>query len=59
MDWIKVKDKLPENGILVETKVDDRDDLRNVLNLMRLNHLWFIPDGSVFVYYVPTHWRYA
>lgn len=45
----------PEN-VVVETKIDDHDGLRNVAELKRQGNLWFFPDGSMYVYYTPTHW---
>jgi hypothetical protein len=26
--------------------------------LKRQGNLWYTPDGSMYVYYTPTHWRY-
>lgn len=45
------------NGVVVETKVDDARGVRNVQPLKRSRNLWFLPDGSMYVYYQPTHWR--
>lgn len=48
----------------VETKIDDQHGERNVQTLVgrRRNAnscvMWFVPDGSMYVYYEPTHWRY-
>lgn len=44
-------------GEIVETKIDDADGVRNVQPLRRSGSLWFVPDGSAYVYYRPTHWR--
>lgn len=55
--WIACKDKLPVDGLIVETKIDDEKGVRNVQSLKRQGFLWFFPDGSMYVYYVPTHWR--
>ena len=44
-------------GVVVETKIDDRDGIRNVQTLKRQGGLWFFPDDSIYVYYQPTHWR--
>ena len=55
--WIATSETLPPNGKLVETKIDDAQGERNVAKLKRCNGLWFIPDGSMYVYYRPTHWR--
>ena len=41
----------------VWTKIDDEDGERNVTKLKRRGNLWFFPDGSMYVYYTPTHWK--
>lgn len=46
----------PED-VLVETKNDDKDGVRNVQKLRRSGRLWFIDGAAVYVYYTPTHWR--
>jgi hypothetical protein len=43
--------------VVVETKIDDAHGVRNVTTLKRIGNLWFVPDGSMYVYYTPTHWR--
>lgn len=55
--WISTQDVLPDEGVVVDTKVDDRQGVRNEQKLKRYNNLWFLPDGSMYVYYTPTHWR--
>lgn len=58
MNWITCKDRLPENGVAVDTKIDgDGKGCRNEQVLKRQNNLWFFEDGSMYVYYTPTHWR--
>lgn len=57
MDWISCKDKLPNEGEIVTTKIDDGIGVRNVKMLRRRGNLWFSADGLVRVYYTPTHWR--
>jgi hypothetical protein len=47
---------VPE-GVSLETKIDDARGIRNVQLLKRMGNLWWFPDGSMYVYYVPTHWR--
>jgi len=49
-------DHAPE-GVVVETKIDDANGVRNEGKLKRQGNLWFVPDGSMYVYYRPTHWR--
>lgn len=58
MKWIKTVNKLPEEKMIVQTKIDDGKDCRNITQLYRYKNLWFFPDGSMYVYYTPTHWRY-
>lgn len=60
MDWIKCSEHLPAPGIVVDTKIDDANGVRNEqqLKLQTPNgRLWFFPDGSMYVYYIPTHWK--
>lgn len=56
MNWIRTESRLPENGKVVKTKIDDYKGVRNYAELKRINNLWFLPDGSMYVYYTPTHW---
>lgn len=50
-------DTAPE-GVTVMTKLDDEHGERNVQKLERRGRLWWFPDGSMYVYYTPTHWRH-
>lgn len=45
---------LPDEGRLVETISPSGDP--GVLK--RSGNLWFIADGSMYVYYTPKFWRY-
>lgn len=56
-NWKETSEELPENGVVVETKIDDENGLRNHSRLFRDNRLWYVADGSMYVYYTPTHWR--
>lgn len=56
-EWISTHDQLPENGMVVETKIDDAMGCSDVSRLKRMDNLWFLPSGSMYVYYEPTHWR--
>lgn len=56
-EWIKTSFKLPPEETVVETKMDDGRGIRNVQKLKRRGRLWLFPDGSMYVYYTPTHWR--
>lgn len=55
--WIKCSTTMPANNEVVETKVDEGAGVRNEQTLKRQGNLWFFPDGSMYVYYRPTHWR--
>lgn len=54
--WIKCSQRLPRNGRIVETKIDDQNGARNIQRLKRQGRLWYFPDESMYVYYTPTHW---
>lgn len=43
-------------GVVVLTKIDDAAGVRNEQELKRSGWLWFVPDGSTYVYYTPTHY---
>lgn len=55
--WTACADRLPDDGLVVLTKIDDTKGARNEQLLKRRGNLWFFPDGSMYVYYTPTHWR--
>ena len=51
-------------GVEVMTKIDDLIGERNVQSLVKRTRirdetkpLFWYPDGSMYVYYVPTHWK--
>jgi len=56
-NWISVKDALPEIYEVVDTKIDDEYGIRNEAKLYRTGSLWHLKDGSMYVYYTPTHWK--
>jgi len=55
-EWISIKKRLPEDGVEVNTKIDNEHGIRNLTTLKRSGNLWFFPDHSMYVYYTPTHW---
>lgn len=55
MDWQPIT--LAPAGEVVMTKIDDGRGVRNEQALKRNGSLWWYPDGSIYVYYTPTHWR--
>lgn len=57
-DWTDARDYPPPDGLVVETVIDDADGRRNKQRLKRSGNLWFLADGSMYVYYRPTHWRF-
>ncbi len=56
-EWICVNDKLPKEKLIVKTKIDDINGCRNETELYLYKNLWFLADGSMYVYYRPTHWK--
>lgn len=59
-EWIRCSDRVPPRDKVVETKLDDEKGCRNEQRLKQITgggRLWFLPDGSMYVYYLPTHWR--
>lgn len=55
--WIPTSLSLPPDGVPVLTKIDDAQGCRNEQKLVRKGNIWFLPDMSMYVYYVPTHWQ--
>lgn len=53
MEWISVKERLPEEGVIVHAMIGNN---RVIEPLKRHGRLWFVPDGHMYVYYTPTHW---
>jgi len=53
--WMPIS-SAPDDTV-VETKIHDVHGLRNQTTLKKMRGLWWFPDGSMYVYYVPTHWR--
>lgn len=54
-EWSTIE-TAPENQV-VWTIISDAYGLRNEAKLKRNGRLWWFPDGSMYVYYQPTHWK--
>lgn len=54
MSWIKTSQSLPPEGKLVETMSSGGQ----VQNMFLKKNLWWVEDGSMYVYYTPAFWRY-
>lgn len=59
MNWTKFADELPPENVVVDTKIDDANGVRNEQQLKLKGNLMWTPDGRMYVYYWPPHWRYA
>lgn len=57
MNWIKTTDLLPQDGVVVKTKIEDENGVRNEQNLQKKGNLWWTADGAMYIYYSPTHWK--
>lgn len=55
MEWLPAREA-PENQVVM-TKIDDVEGVRNEATLKRSGNLWWTPDGEMYVYYRPTHYR--
>lgn len=56
--WNEITKVPPPKNVVLNTKLDDADGVRNVQPLQLIGNLWFTPDGKAYVYYTPTHWKY-
>ena len=56
VNWTPMTHELPPEGEVVMTRIADPDGIRNEQKLKREGGLYFFPDGSMYVYYTPTHW---
>jgi len=56
-DWIRCANRRPDEGVVVETKIDDAQGVRNEQRLVRSRGMWFMEDMVMYIYYNPTHWR--
>jgi hypothetical protein len=56
--WTSCEKVNAPEGVEVWTKIDDAKGCRNEQTLKRQGRLWFVPDGSAYVYYTPTHWSH-
>lgn len=52
-NWISTKKSLPRDGDIVQAM----DSSGNVQLLYKKGNLWWLADGSMYVYYVPTFWK--
>jgi len=55
--WNKVAVSMPENRVL-DTRINDERGIRNEQQLIRRGNLFWHPDGSTYIYYTPTEWKY-
>lgn len=54
--WKKITEEQPPQNKAIKTKISDEAGDRNEAYLKLSGNLWFLPDGSMYVYYTPTHW---
>ena len=50
--WISITERMPESGRVVTVLTPGGD----VRPLKYGDNLWWLPDGSMYVYFTPTHW---
>lgn len=56
-EYKKCSEQEPPQGVVLMTKIDDEKGCRNECLLKKSGNLWWFPDGSMYVYYTPTHWK--
>lgn len=49
-EWIATVNKLPFDGVLVLTKIDDEKGARNIQTLVRRGRLWFTGESGNAMY---------
>lgn len=52
-DWTPTERELPPDGVVV----DAMDSAGHVQPLRRRGNLFWFPDGSMYVYFVPKFWK--
>jgi len=55
--WIETITSTPPEGLIVNTKIEDDNGVRNEQELIYSNNLWWHTDKKMYVYYSPTHWK--
>lgn len=50
--WTLVTETLPPIGQVVEVRTPGGDT-----RPLKFDRMWWLPDGSMYVYFTPTHWR--
>ena len=57
--WKKITEYPAPLNTIINTKiVDEEKGSRNEQELKFDGKLWWTPDGSMYVYYTPTHWKF-
>lgn len=54
-NWKQTAEELPPEGVEVNTIAPASGQEQT---LKRSGNLWWAPDGSIYVYYTPSMWRY-
>lgn len=54
--WHRTTTILPPDNQIVDTMISDIGGERNQQQLKRRGRLWYYPDDSMYVSYIPTHW---
>lgn len=55
--WYSCTHQSPPEGVEVLTMVVTPEGESNCRTLLRRRTVWYLPGGTVRVYYKPTHWR--
>ena len=61
--WISIIERQPENGTIVDTKIDIDHKIeqlvkvRNEQKMLYLNGNWYLQENKARVHFFPTHWK--
>lgn len=56
--WKRITETKPPENHIINTKIDEKDGVRNEQRLTFDGKLWWTPDNKMYVYCTPTHWKY-
>lgn len=56
--WKSISEFPPPNDVVLKTCIKDENGIRNEQPLRKRGRIWWLADGSMYVYFTPTHWDY-
>jgi hypothetical protein len=56
--WYNTQSSIVPENVILNTKINDNNGVRNEQKLIKIGNLWWTTDKQMYVYYRPTHWSY-